>query len=63
LKSLGYSEKNGRQEAFVSDDDQTYVVHEGETFAQRYHVLKITPQFVEISDETTHQTVQLPFAQ
>ncbi len=62
LKSLGYSEKNGRQEAFVTDDDQTYVVHEGETFAQRYHVLKITPKFVEISDETTHQTVQLPFA-
>lgn len=63
LKSLGYSERNGRQEAFVSDDDQTYVVHEGETFAQRYRVLKITPKFVEISDETTHQTAQLPFAQ
>ncbi len=63
LKALGYSEKNGRQEAFVGDDEQTYVVHEGETFAQRYRVVKITPQFIEIVDESSHQTAQLPFAQ
>lgn len=63
LKTLGYSEKNGGREAFVTDNDQTYVVHESETFAQHYRVLKITPQLVEISDDTTHQTVHLPFAQ
>ncbi len=63
LKGLGYSEKDGRQEAFVADEDQTYVVHEGEAFAQRYRVLKITPKFIEIQDDSTHQTVQLPFAQ
>jgi len=61
LKTLGYSEKNGSREAFVSDNDQTYVVHEGETFAQRYHVLKITSEFIEISDDTTHQTAHLVF--
>ncbi len=64
LKAVGYTEKTaGQQEAFVADDQQTYVVHEGETFAQRYRVLKLTPKFIEIEDESTHQTVQLPFAQ
>ncbi len=64
LKTLGYSEKGeGQQEAFVSDEEQVYVVHEGETFAQKYKVLKITPKFIEIEDESSHQTVQLPFAQ
>jgi hypothetical protein len=68
LVAVGYTEKNGGLEAFVSDDpklkvdsQQTYVVHEGETFAQRYRVLKLTPKFIEIEDESTHQTVQLPF--
>ncbi len=64
LKTLGYFEKGeGKQEAFVSDEEQIYVVHEGETFAQKYKVLKINPKFIEIEDESSHQTVQLPFAQ
>jgi hypothetical protein len=64
LKAVGYTEKTaGPQEAFVADDQQTYVVHEGETFAQRYRVLKLTPKFIEIEDESTHQTIQLPFPQ
>ncbi len=64
LKALGYSEKGpGQQEAFVADDEQTYIVHEAETFGQKYKVLKITPQSIEIEDESSHQTIQLPFAQ
>lgn len=64
LKALGYSEKGqGQLEAFVADDEQSYVVHEGETFAQRYRVLRITPKFIEVQDDSTHQTAQLPFAQ
>jgi hypothetical protein len=64
LKALGYTEKGkGLQEAFVSDDEQTFVVHEGEKFDQKYRVLKITPKFIEIEDESSHQTIQLPFAQ
>ncbi len=64
LKAVGYSEKGGgRQEAYVSDEDQVFVVHEGEQFAQKYRVLKITPRSIQIEDETSHQTVELPFAQ
>ncbi len=63
LKAMGYTEKTAGLEAFVADDQQTYVVHEGETFAQRYRVLKLTDKFIEIEDESTHQIVQLPFAQ
>ncbi len=62
LKALGYTEMAGKQEAIVSDDEQTYVVHEGDTVAQKYRVLKITPKFVEVEDVSSHQTAQLPFA-
>jgi hypothetical protein len=60
LKVLGYTEQaGGLREAIVTEEDQIYVVHEGETFAKRYHVLKISPSQVEISDDTTRQSVRL----
>jgi hypothetical protein len=60
LKVLGYTEQaGGLREAIVTEEDQIYVVHEGETFAKRYHVLKISPSQVEITDETTRQNVRL----
>jgi Tfp pilus assembly protein PilP len=56
FKSLGYVEKaGGRIEAIVSLDDQVYVVHEGDLFADKYRVLKISPDLVEAVDETTVQ--------
>jgi hypothetical protein len=38
------------------------VIHEGETFAKRFRVLKITPNQVEVNDETTQQNIRLPFS-
>jgi hypothetical protein len=62
LKALGFMEKaGGVREATLTDEaDNIYVVHENETFATRYKVLKITPTVIEIEDTTTQQTLQLP---
>ena len=63
LKLIGYTDKpGGVKEAIISEEEEVYVVHEGETFAKRFKVLKISPSVAEIFDETTHQTVQLPIA-
>jgi len=56
FKPLGYVEKaGGRVEAVVSQDDQIYIVREGDLFAGKYRVLKISPELVEAADETTVQ--------
>jgi len=63
LKVVGVTQKaGGVNEAIVSDDQEIYIVHEGETFAKRFRVRKITPTQVEIDDETTHDTIRLPIA-
>ena len=63
LKAVGYTEKTGgAREAIVSLDDELFVIHEGETFAKRFRVLKITPNQVEVNDETTQQNIRLPFS-
>ncbi len=60
LKAVGYAEKpGGVKEAYISDDQEVYVVHEGEEFGNRYKAIKITPQQIEVEDQTGHQTVQL----
>ena len=61
----------GGRKAFLIDDPQTpehqdtYGVKEGETFANKYKVLKITPTAVtiEVQDETPHRSVDLEFPQ
>jgi hypothetical protein len=64
LKAVGYTEKaGGVKEAIVSDDQEIYIVHEGESFAKRFRVLKISPAAIEVDDETTHQTIRLPIPQ
>lgn len=64
LKAMGYSEKaGGVHEAYVSDDDQVYVVHEGDVVANKYRITKITPAAVEVVDETSNRTVQLSIPQ
>jgi hypothetical protein len=61
LKAVGYTENSeGLREAFVSDDEQLYVVHEGDVFAKRFRVLTIKPTLIEVEDEALHQTVRLP---
>ncbi len=59
LKALGYSENNKGKEAYLTDEQEIYVVHEGEEFARRFKAIKITPTQVEIEDESFHRTVQL----
>lgn len=62
LQALGYDQdEGGKLAAYLADDQDTYIVHEGEEFDKRFRVLKITPTMVEIEDETYHQTAQLPF--
>jgi hypothetical protein len=64
IKAIGYSVKAGNvAEAVVADEQDIYVVHVGDTFANRYLVLAISPDRVDIQDATTQQTVHLPIAQ
>ena len=63
LKAIGYSVKTGGvPEAVVMDDEGVYVVHVGETFAKRFRVIALTPNWVEIEDASTKQSIQLPIA-
>ena len=60
LTILGYVEKPGvGREVAVSDSLEVYVTHEGETFAERFKVLKITPTLVEVFDTYTNQNLRL----
>jgi hypothetical protein len=64
LKPMGYSEgKGGVKEAMVTDEDQVFVVHEGDPVGTRYKVIKITPTVITVEDSTLHQTVDLPVPQ
>jgi hypothetical protein len=64
FKAMGYQQdEHGQRTAYLSDDDGTYIVHEGQEFGQHFKVLKITDTMVEVQDETYHQTVQLPYPQ
>lgn len=63
FKAIGYSVKTGGvPEVVITDDQDLYVVHAGETFAKRFRVLSLTSSRVEIEDVTTHQVAQLPIA-
>lgn len=75
LKPTGYSEiAGGQKEAYACDQNaakpqecaeggQVYVVHEGDTVANKYKILKITPTAITVEDVGTHQTVELPIPQ
>lgn len=64
FKAVGYSVRaQSPMEAYLADTQQVYVVHEGEEFDKNYRVIKITPAMIEIEDESSHQTAQLPFPQ
>jgi hypothetical protein len=63
IKLIGYSQKeNGTREGIIADTDGLYIVHEGDTFAKRYKVTKLTSTVCEVYDETTRQTVALSLA-
>ena len=64
VKAVGFVEdKAGKRTAILADDQDTYQVVEGQSFAGRYKCTQITATSVEIRDESYHQTVQLPFPQ
>lgn len=64
FKAMGYQQDTkGQRLAYLSDEQETYIVHEGQEFGQRFKVLKITDASVEVQDETYHQIVQLPYPQ
>ena len=51
---IGYVEKaGGEKEAIVAFQDQVFLAHEGELFAGKYRVLRVTALAVEIVEEPT----------
>lgn len=64
FKAMGYQQDgNGQRIAYLMDDQNTYVVRQGQQFGQRFKVLKISNASVEVEDESYHQIVQLPYPQ
>jgi len=62
LKVMGYADKPGTgRELFIAEDSEVFVVHEGDLFADRFRVLKITATEVEIEDETRRERFKLTF--
>jgi len=60
-RPLGYVEKaGGEREAIVEFGDQVYLVHEGELFAEKFRVLKVSPSSVEIVEELTEASSASP---
>ncbi len=61
LQALGYSVRVGvGGEAYLADSDQIYIVHQGDVVSKQYRILRVTPSVVEVQDEASGQTVQLP---
>lgn len=61
LRAIGYSERIGiGPEAYLTDADQVYVVHDGDVVSRRYKILRITSSIVEIQDGATGEKTQLP---
>jgi len=64
LKAMGYMDMaGGVREAYVSFEEQVYSVHEGDTIASKFKVLKVTPTQVEVQDVSSSETIKLPIAQ
>jgi hypothetical protein len=64
LKAVGFMEMpGGAREAYVSYEDQVYSVQEGDTIANKFKVLKVTPAQVEVQDESSKETIKLPVTQ
>lgn len=65
FKAIGFAENAGgaRQAVITDDEEEIYLVHEGEVFAKKFRVNKVSGTVVEIRDESTQQTIQLPIPQ
>jgi hypothetical protein len=61
LRAIGYSERTGvGPEAYLTDADNVFVVHDGDVVSKRFKVLKITSMVVEIQDGASGEKAQLP---
>jgi hypothetical protein len=61
LKAVGYSEGTGGvHEAYVSYQDEVFVVKAGDTISGRYKVIQVTPEMVQVEDSTSGQKGDLP---
>ena len=64
LKAMGYMEMpGGVREAYLSYEDQVYSVHEGDTIANKFKVLQVTPTQVEVEDASSKEKLKLPITQ
>jgi hypothetical protein len=61
LKAVGYSEgTGGLHQAYVSYQEQVFVVGAGDTISGRYKVIQVTPEMVQVEDSVTGQKGDLP---
>jgi hypothetical protein len=62
LKALGYAQaEDGSAQIVLSDGNALYVVNEGQEFLNRFRVVSLSPEGVDIDDGLTHQTIHLKF--
>ena len=62
LKALGYAESaDGSAQIVLSDGNALYVVNEGQEFLDRFRVVSLRPEGVDIEDRATNQTIHLGF--
>ncbi|HEX5413719.1 MAG TPA: hypothetical protein VFZ27_17890 [Terriglobia bacterium] len=61
LRAIGYSERGGAgPEAYLMDNNDVYVVHDGDLLSNRFRILKITSTNVEVQDGASGEKAQLP---
>ncbi len=62
LKALGYAQAaDGSAQIVLSDGNAVYVVNEGQEFLDRFRVVSLSPEGVDIADRLTNRTVHLSF--
>ena len=61
LKALGYAQSSDGAQAVLTDGLTLYVVNEGEEFADRFRVVAIRPEDLEVEDLLTNAIFQLTF--
>lgn len=64
LKALGYAQaEDGSAQIVLSNGSSLYVVNEGQEFLDRFRVVSLSPEGVDIDDGLTHRTIHLNFGQ
>jgi hypothetical protein len=63
LKPFGYVEMaSGEREAVVAEGDQVGLVREGDVWAEKYRVLKVTPSSLQVADPSSQSAILVPLA-